>query len=131
MTDRITSRPTALACVAALAALSGCAGLTGGQGFGNGLLPPTPVASSGHQGSYTCPGGTFFDIAYDPSNTSMRLRVNGATSHPHTLYRLVDPSGQTSYQDAEYQLIPGTDPNQLTLVPRAPAGPAMACSRTP
>lgn len=118
MTNRIS-----IGCaVAGLALLGGCAGMDhlGGAMAGGGNGRPT----------YTCPGGTYFDTSYDPGQTTMTLRIDGATSHPHTLNRVVDPQGRTLYQDAEYQLIPGSSPDQVTLVDRAANQPRV-CSRNP
>ncbi|MBE7211147.1 MAG: hypothetical protein INR65_09015 [Gluconacetobacter diazotrophicus] len=95
--------------VMASALLAGCLGDTGG---GSG------ASGRSNSNNYTCSGGQFFSTNYNPSNQQMVLRLDGATSHPHYLDRVVDPSGNTVYQDAEYQLVPGSSPASVTLTDR-------------
>jgi hypothetical protein len=125
-TSRFRLAPAAVLAAGASLALSGCAGGGGLAGLAGG--------SNNDRSNYTCQGGTygghFFDTQYRTSDQATILRLDGATSHPHTLNRIVDPNGATVFQDAELQLRTGGANGSVTLTDRS-NGQTSTCTRTP
>ncbi|MCQ8240198.1 hypothetical protein [Rhizosaccharibacter radicis] len=125
--SRRLSPLTLLAGGGLLLGLAACAGDGGG-------LAALGGDNGGDRNHYTCQGGSFgghfFDTRYRSSDQATILRMDGATSHPHTLNRVVDPNGTTVFQDAELQLRTGGPNGTVSLTDRN-NGQASSCTRTP